>query len=339
MTAGNMPQGWGLPNQTPTEIVDTEKRCFGQLANAMPEMVMRSEPKPVVNTKLLEGVKQQMRSDGFEDGFDFTYLEQAIFGKPLEYKPQLIGSCVASGGRIVDTGRMLAETFIFNESQDIMGSKFQGPESFQPFAPFNYRSGRKLGGINGGSASGRDDGSFCAPHYQGKIQDGFLPCSVVPSSHTDAWPEPQNHATYRKWGADDQYLNMYRDKVVGKLEETEKVSDINDLKTLLVDHLKPMQVCSLWAFESSNDIIDIGGQRTPIYRRSNQQWAHNMSIVGCVASDGKWFVKIQNTWGKMHSGNDWFLIPIDLMARWCRDAEIQTTGNILLFEKPEVISA
>jgi len=241
----------------------------------------------------------------------------------------IVHNCVASGGRIVDTYRMLTEVFIFNEAQDLMGNEFQGVMSYQPFAPFSYRLGRSIAGINGGSASGRDDGSLCAPHFQGKLQTGFLPCSAR-GLESDFYPEPQKVSTYREWGANDRLVDQFKDQVTAKLVETEKIQNASDLSVVLIQHLKPLQICSMWAFEAGqkHPSWTDGGQPVTIYKRSRQEWAHNMSIVGVVKVAGNWYTIIKNTWGDMHSGRDWFPIPLELMDRWLADAESQTVGNI-----------
>jgi hypothetical protein len=321
--------GWGTKNQTAEERHEAEKRYFGQFAEHNPERVMRHESKLIRNELLMAKVKVMQEADGIEDGFSFLHLEKAIFGKELSWLRQLIGSCVASGGMRVDTHRMLAEVFLFGEYQDLLGHEFAGVKSFVPYAPFNYRAGRKFAGINGNS-----DGSLCAPHYRGKVEYGFLPCSAS-GLESDAYPEPQRESEYRRWGANDSLLNDFRSATTAKLIETEKVRDAEDAKTLLVDHLKPMQICSMWAFEpdQKHRTWDWDGGVT-IYRRSRQQWAHNMSVSGIVKVSGDWFVLILNSWGNMHSGRQWFPIPIEVFDDWLRQAECQTTGDIKFEKKP-----
>jgi hypothetical protein len=321
--------GWGTKNQTEQERLDAERRYFDQFANSRPDYVVRTAPKMVRNELLFAKVLSLQKEDGIESGWSFLHLEKAIFGRELEWKPQLIGSCVASGGMRVDTHRMLAEVFVYNEYQGLLGHEFSGVDSFVPFAPFNYRAGRKFAGINGNS-----DGSLCAPHIRGKVEYGFLPCSTN-GLDSDDYPEPQRQSDYRRWGASDSLLNKFKSDTIAKLLETEKVTNANDAQELMTDHLKPMQICSMWAFEpdSKHRNWNWDGPVT-IYRRSRQQWAHNMSISGIVEVDGDWFAIILNSWGNMHSGRQWFPIPLELLDDWLRSAEVQTTGDIEFEEQP-----
>lgn len=321
--------GWGLPNQTEKEIIRDEKVAFADLAQNMPAKLMRAEPKTAKNLELLGKIKELQEADGIDEGFSFMHLEAALFGAILKYRPQLIGSCVASGGRIADVGRFLVETFVFNEPQDILGTTFQDETSFQPFAPFNYRLGRAIAGINGNS-----DGSLCAPHIRGKIETGYITCAT-PGLQSDAFPEPQNQRTYKQWGASNTLVNQFKEYTVAKLEESEKIKSGDNLKDVVVQHFKPLQICSMWAFEpkQKHPSWTMFGEPVWIYGRSRQQWAHNMTLYGVIKAFDNWYVIVKNTWGDQHKGRDFFIIPLEEAHKWLKQAEAMTIGNIEFIEQ------
>lgn len=331
--ASDMPMGWGLPWQNLQDRLDDESRARDQLAAIAPAALMRHKAKEVANQELLESVKKLMAEDGMEGGFSFLHLHEAVMGSQPDWKPQLIGSCVASGDKETTAARMLAEVHLFQQPETLPGSNISGTNNLSFFAPFNYRAGRKLAGINGNG-----DGSLCMTHIRGKMQFGHLPCDTAGLA-SDAFPEPQNQSTYRAWGATDKFLNEFA-AVAGKckLLESEKVRTPDEQWTLTNEHFKPANICSMWAFKrgpkhptwKTRD-----GQ--PVYiwvRDSRQEWAHNMSRMGYVEVSGKRYGIIKNTCGDFHDGRSWFVIDQDTDEAWLRQAECQTVGNIDLSDSP-----
>lgn len=327
---------------SPQTVRDAERRARAQLEELVPDRCIRRTAKLVMNYELLTKVVDLMKSDGIDGGFSFLHLETAIFGSILPWLAQLIGSCVASGGRIVDTDRMLAEVFLLGDPEEIFGSNTVGVNNVSPFAPFSYRAGRKLAGFNG-----RDDGSLCDYHIRGKMQFGLLPCSADGlGKYTDAFPEPQIEETYRRWGASDDLFNRF----VGAakpflLMESEAVDSADKIKSALIEHYKPMQICSGWAFKPDKPhptwkLAD--GSPVWIYTRDkSDEWQHNMSLVAWNVVSNEDFPTVRNTWGqKAHKNGDWFVIRGSEMDEWARDrdqrygSQIRTIGDIDMTDNP-----
>lgn len=329
--------GWGLPYQTFNERTDLENQARERLAELVPGMVIRQRAKEVKNEGLLKRVRELMAKDGMEGGFSFLHLLEAVAGRPVEWLPQLIGSCVASGDKETTAARMFAEVHLFNEPESLPGSETSGRSNISFFAPYSYRAGRKLAGINGNG-----DGSLCVPHIRGKMQFGHLPCDAS-NLTSDSFPEPQDQAYYRRWGSSDAMLNQFTE-VGGKfrLLESEKVRTVDELKTLAVEHHKPANQCSIWAFKRGEKIE---GWKTrdgnPVFRwvrDTRAEWAHNLSRMGYVEIGGRWFGIVKNTWGPFHDGRSWFVIDEETDADWIRQSEVQSVGNIDMADSPVVWS-
>lgn len=339
MPSGNsMPMGWGLPYQTFQDRLDDESRARDQLMAIAPRCLSRQKAKEVKNAELLERVRELMAKDGIEGGFSFLHLVEAVAGKWIEWPAQLIGSCVASGDKETTAARMMAEVHLFNEPESLPGIETTGRSNLSFFAPYSYRAGRKLAGINGVG-----DGSLCVPHIRGKMQFGHLPCDAA-GLVSDSFPEPQNVQTYRNWGSSDKLLNEFAGAAGRfRLLESEKVRTVDELKTLAVEHHKPANQCSIWAFKRGEKIE---GWKTrdgkPVYqwvRDTRAEWAHNLSRMGYVQYAGKWFGIVKNTWGDFHDGRSWFPISEETDADWLRQSECQSVGNIDLAESPVVWSS
>jgi hypothetical protein len=235
-----------------------------------------------------------------------------------------VHNCVASGDMRTTAYRMVAEIFVFHDPEELPGTKFSGPESLAFFAPFSYRAGRKLAGINGNS-----DGSLCLPHIRGKMQFGHLPCNT-PGLTVDAFPEPQREATYKQWGANDTLLNQFASQAAPfKLLESEPVKSVDDIHTLICDHLKPANICSSWGFRTTGKSLgqDANGATIKQWTRSGT-WHHNMSVVGHVKRSGTEYVIVENSWGNYHDGSTCFAVEAGEMDRWLKQSECQSVGEI-----------
>lgn len=332
-TASTMPMGWGMPWQNLQQRLDDEQRAREQLAALAPAALMRHKAKQLKNDALLAKVRELMAKDGMDEGFSFLHLHEAVTGTFPDWLPQLIGSCVASGDKETTAGRMMVESHLFEEPETLPGSNTSGTNNLSFFAPFNYRAGRKLAGINGNG-----DGSLCLPHIRGKMQYGHLPCDTLGLA-ADAFPEPQNQSTYRAWGATDKFLNEFG-AAAGKFKllESEKVTNPDELWTLHTEHFKPANICSMWAFKR--------GPKHPTWktrdgkpvniwvRDTRNEWAHNMSRMGYVVVGGRKFGIVKNTWGPFHDGRSWFVIDESTDEAWLRQAECQTVGNIDMQDNP-----
>ena len=305
--------------------LDMEHRVFDALGNDSPEIVARHSAKKVLNQKLLDEIKEIQKANGIDDGFSFLHMCEAIFGEQLPWKKQLIGSCVASSAMRTFSYRSLAEVFLLNDPERINGSGIVGKEdNLAVFAPYSYRAGRRRGNLNGG------DGSFCSVQIAGQIHDGVLMCNSGVES--DAYPEPQSTRLYRQWGNSNSLMDKWKNKAQEiKQVETEEVKTIDDVKELIVNHHKPLNICSNWGFAPSHkhpswELAD--GSPVYVYRRSGS-WAHAMALVAMVSHNGEWFVIVENSWGRnAHKNGRWFVIPASLAATWLRSASCYSVGEI-----------
>lgn len=331
--ASEMPMGWGMPWQTMIQRMDDEKDAREKLQAIAPQALMRRDAKEVKDQAVIAKVRELMAKDGMEDGFSFLHLHEAIFGVQPDWKPQLIGSCVASGDKETTAARMLAEVFLFQATESLPGSATSGHDNLSFYAPFNYRAGRKLAGINGVG-----DGSLCVPHIRGKMQYGHLPCSTR-SLFSDDFPEPQNTQTYRQWGANDTLFQKYLSEAAKyPLLESEKVDDANEMFILHNEHFKPANICSTWAFKrGAKHPTWKTRDGQPVYiwvRDTRDEWAHNMSRMGYVVVNNERFAIVKNTWGKFHDDRTWFVISESTDESWLKQAECQTVGDIDMSENP-----
>lgn len=272
--------------------------------------------------KITKRLVEAMTVYDFEVEVDHSFIANGL----------VVHNCVASGDMRTTSYRMLAEVFALNDPESLPGIDIDGPDSLAFFAPYNYRAGRKEAGINGNS-----DGSLCVPHIKGKMKYGHLPCST-PGLRSDRFPEPQNQNTYRAWGANNDLLDEFSS--FGKkfvLLESEPIKTPEDAKSVIVDGLKPCNICSMWSFEPDYkhpSWTDSAGEPVWIWKRGSQPWAHNMSVIGYVFVGDKWFVIIENSWGKYHKGRTWFAIPESLFGSWLKQAECQSVGEIDLSDNP-----
>jgi hypothetical protein len=318
------PMGWGLPNVSESELYYLEKQAFEKLANIAPQHLMRHAEREPKNTELLKRVEDRVKSAGWDDGMILPFLFHEVTKIQPNWLRQLIGSCVASGDMRTTAYRMVAEVFVFHDPEELPGTQFSGTDSLAFYAPFSYRAGRKLAGINGNS-----DGSLCLPHIRGKMQFGHLPCNAS-GLQSDAFPEPQSEATYKRWGANDTLLNQFASQAASfKLLESEPVKSVNDIHTLICQHLKPANICSMWGFKTTGKSLgkDPTGKTIRQWSRSGQ-WAHNMSVVGHVSKSGTDYVIIENSWGGYHDGSTCFAVEASEMDRWLKQAECQSVGEI-----------
>jgi len=318
------PMGWGVGTETADELHSTERACRDAIADVAPSYLMRHAIREPKNEVLLQTVKEQVQEAGWDDGIILPFLFKEATKLQPQWLKQLIGSCVASGDMRTTAYRMVAEVFVFNDPEELPGFEFSGRNSLAFYAPFSYRAGRKLAGINGNS-----DGSLCLPHIRGKMQFGHLPCDAS-GLNADAFPEPQSQSDYKRWGANDTLLNQFADKAAPfKLLESEPVKTVADIHTLICEHLKPANICSMWGFRSGGKRLgkDANGATIVQWSKSGQ-WAHNMSVVGHVKKDGTEYVIIENSWGNFHDGSTCFAVESSEMDRWLRQAECQSVGEI-----------
>ena len=321
--------GWGEEGRTIFQLFDDERRAFDSLANDAPGGLTRRRAKPVINVSLLAHVNRIQEENGIDSGFCFLFLYQAIFGTQPQWLPQLIGSCVASGDMRTTVYRMLAEIYLLNDPEHMPGHNTEGRNSMAFFAPFNYRAGRREAGIRG-----RRGGSLCVPHIRGKMKYGHLPCNT-PGLESDTYPEPQRTATYTQWGRNNRMMDDFiKPASKFRLLESEPINHIDSQRTTILDHFKPANICSNWAFKPDYQHPtwrDEFGDPVWIFTRdTDDEWAHNMSIVGFVTVNDAEYVIIENSWGQIHKGRRWFCITADEYDSWVhyKKSVVQTVGEI-----------
>jgi len=321
--------GWGEYDTDPLETkLKIERERLEVMQNIVPNRFNASLGKEA-NKVVLAKVKAAMAEDGIEDGFDPSYLFKTVFGNFPEWLAQIIGSCVASGGMRVCTFRTLVEVVLLGEPEETLGGLMVGRDNLNHFAPFSYRAGRKIGGLN------RGDGSFCEAHIQGLMQYGFLPCNTG-GLDSDAFPEPQSASDYRRWGNSDSLLNEFAPAAQKfDLVTSSEIKSADDITIAVKDRFEPAMICSQWAFapaEKHPTWKHADGTPVWIYRRNTRDsWPHNMSVIAVILHRGKWYVKVWNSWPKSsHKNGFWFVIPIEEFATWIRSAQCQTIGDLAL---------
>lgn len=312
---------WEFDTDTPQKSLANERRIFERMEESAPQRFEAQPARETKNEVVVAQLKKMMADDGYGEGsMDTDYLERLATsdGSNFRWLAQIIGSCVASGGMRVQCHRSLADILVFGDFEETLGTNLTGTNNLAHFAPYSYGQGRRFGGMRGG------DGSYCSVHIKGFMEKGWLPCDT-PGLQSDAYPEPQNTRTYRAWG-NWQYLDEFeRFATPFDLIESERITDADRMVVCLRDEFKPAMICSGWGFAPARQHRD----GFWVYRRSGS-WPHNMSIVGVrVASDGKIFIKVKNSWGmNAHRDGDHFWIEIDLFASWLRSAECRTLGQM-----------
>ena len=159
---------------------------------------------------------------------------------------------------------------------------------------------------------------------------GHLPCNTQ-GLQSDTFPEPQNQRLYKQWGADNRLMDQFLAEAGKfKLLESEPVKDPDGSEELICKHFKPHNICSMWGFRSSQKLtgLDANGRNLYQWTRGNEEWPHNMSVVGCLHLGGRKYFDIENQWSSFHNGNPNFAVEVNEYGRWLRDAECQSIGEI-----------
>lgn len=327
------PMGWGIPNEPESMWVSSELRIRDEIAAVSPILLMRHDAREAKNVELEKSVLDAVKNAGWDEGMIMPFLFLVATKMTPDWLRQIIGSCVASGDFRTTVYRMAAEVFLLNDPEEVPGTKLSGKESIAFFAPFSYRAGRREAGING-----RSDGSLCLPHIRGKMKFGHLPCNT-PGLESDAFPEPQRGDTYKDWGADNRLMDRYLEQAGKfKLLESEPITTVEGLHEILCTHYKPANICSMWGFKSTGRKLgkDAEGKTISQWTRSGQ-WAHNLSVVGCVTHNSKQYFIIENSWENYHDGSKCFAVEENEMARWLKDAQCQSVGEIDLADNAPAV--
>lgn len=323
------PMGWWFNENESVYTTLYRERCAREkLEEVAPERCTFGSNKPV-NEWLMKKYLEFQKTFGIDEGFDAYLYLQMILGKVPKWVQQYIGSCVASGGMRAVTMKSIIEVTLLGDPEETLGKSFEGADNINSFAPYNYRAGRKIAGINGFS-----DGSICGPHIQGFMSYGLLTCDAQ-GLESDAFPEPRSERAYREWGANDTLLNKFAEqgKVLDLLTSAEIKTGDDWLEAN--KRFETAMICSQWAFEPDYQhpqwkLPD--GTPVWIYKRNRRtSWAHNMTVCGLIKAFGRLWVRILNSWPEQsHKNGFWFIIPLELYVEWLRQASCQTIGDLVL---------
>jgi len=311
---------WKHPRDSITRTLFHDQAYIGGMQEREP-LAFQVGDAPKVDDYLLNHCKKLLADEGIEDGLDLTIVERAV-GIVLDDLPaQQIGSCVASSHIALVGLRSLIEIVILGSSEDTLGRKVKGAtDALCPFGCFSYRAGRRIAGINGNG-----DGSMCGPQIEGSMQWGTLPCDT-PGLQSDYYPEPQSASLYRQWGAGNGLMDRYINAAAPtKQLKTVRCDDADTAKDQILNYWAPLQICSGWGFGSTGKQLPNGDI---LYRRSGS-WSHSMQVVGFFKlSDGNWYVKIRNQWGKAHNGKAYFVVTAEEFSRWIRDSNTLSIAEL-----------
>lgn len=298
--------GWnpdGLPEH---EAILLEERAFGELEEDIP-VLMRARQDPAWMPEMKAKWDEFQKSKGRHEGSaDWSLLDEFVFGKPIVWLPQIIGSCVASNTFRPWVTRFMIQIVLRGQAQEYLGRNEFGPENLSFYAPWSYGMMRRRGGLR------RGDGGFCAPMAETLLKDGVMPCNTpalrdllkrLNVAGSRDFPEPQTNrgaAVYREFGA-WKYLDDLKPYADYPCRETIKIRSAEQLSEALQSG-KPAFVCSMEAITK----IGTHPDGFAIHARDpRNSWAHNMSVNGeFLASNGDRFFRWCNqSWGDQHTYN------------------------------------
>lgn len=305
--------GWTDGTVTETQAVLRERQGRERLENDMP-VVCRNFSKLHIEPTIEKSWNDFQKSKGrFDGSFDWSLLDEFVWGKPLLWLPQIIGSCVVSNNLRGWVIKMTQQIALSGEPYEYLGKNEFGPNNFSYYGPYTYGAARKRANMRGG------DGLYCEAIQESYIKDGVLPCNTpklleilnaVGATRDKDFPEPQSAALYRAFG-DWKYLDELKQYAGYTLAECPSVTSADQLWTILSE-CKPSFQCSMLAIKKVGEHKD----GFPIHARNpNDQWAHNMCHHGgFIASNGDRFFRFSNeSWGQEHIYNirfeevdDWF---------------------------------
>ena len=325
------PQGWTDGTLTEQQAIDFEKAGADRLESDMP-VAFRSRaadvPDPIMVAKWNEFQKSKGR---FPGSCDWTLLDEFVHGKPIVWKPQIIGSCVMSNTMGSLVARGMYQVALLGQPNEYLGRNEFGPQNYAAYGPFSYGAARKRANMRSG------DGLYCEAMVESLMKDGQISCStpklleILKSNGLDGaedFPEPQGNdgaAFYRamgNWKHLDE-LRPYADFLVTEMSYIKSADQ-------LVESLKagkPTFVCSMEAIHKVGTHPDGFAIHA---RNPRDSWAHNMAFRGYfVASDGEEFIRESNeSWGADHIYNR-KLSEVDKAIR-TGGLTIASVGNINL---------
>ena len=318
------PMGWGEEGDPPAHKLIKERAIKFDLLN------LGFFSEPTYNDVPENSMETLCRSKfQFDEGWCFHISEQLLYGEPLVHSQGNIGSCVGAGGGLALAAKASQEILNEGDPEEPYGYS----EQAMPFTGFHYGAGRCKNLWDGskfkGSRSG-GDGSYCSAQIWAYKTVGILPCNFVKNSR----PFPQS-SDVRDWGNNKNNLlnNHLTDAAKFKMDTSINVTDVDSAKNVICNLKQPCHICSNWGFAPRG--FDTKYQ-IMVYKREGS-WAHNMTLYGIFAIKGAWFVIVKNSWGpRAHEpiGLGFplgcFVIPIELFAKWIKQAECASIGELNL---------
>lgn len=285
---------------------ESEQKALDKLEADFPVAFRTHTSEPPMPAVLKKWTEFQKSKGRYEGSADWSLLDEFVWGKPLLWKPQIIGSCVVSNTFRAYHIRQMYQIVLLGRAEEYFGREEFGPENFAFYGPWTYGMARKRANMRGG------DGLYCEPMAASMMKDGVLTCSTPKLrellqakglNSAEDFPEPQGRdgaSLYRAFG-DWQYLDHLKPYADFPVLESVRVTNGDQLWDLLQAG-KPSFVCSMEA------IHKVGEHRDgfPIHARNpRDRWAHNMAFHGAfLASDGERFIRQSNeSWGAQHIYN------------------------------------
>ena len=316
---------WRDPKESEKLLLYHERQSFGDMEDAEPDRFC-AQPVGQMDEKVLTEFQRAMAEDGIENGsVDLNYMEKVVLGSIVQWRRQLIGSCVASGSFRNIVTRSLVEVALLDHDDCVLGYRTNGTDNVAPYAPYHYGQGRRYAGIRG-----YGDGSTCNGQIKAFMEKGFLACDA-PGLRSDSYPETQDKSRYRDWGA-GKYLDEYEQHAIKfDLLESEQIRSGDHMRRKIKQEFKPSMICSSWAFKPDYKHRDGFWVYT---RDRGNTWQHNMGISGLrIASDNLEFIKVPNSWGpNAHKDGDHFHVRLDEADTWFKNAMCRSFGDLRLRE-------
>jgi len=296
----NAQMGWTDGTKTEGQALTAERKMYDAFGNDMP-VATKIRPAKAVNEVMAKKWDEFQVSKGRQPGSnDLSLIDEFVHGKPLLWKPQIIGSCVQSNTFRGLVARYMYETAVLGQPQEYLGRNEFGADNYATYGPFTYGMARRRANMRGG------DGLYCAPMAASMAKDGILRCNSpklkellarLNANRDTDFPEPQNARLYRAFGK-WQYLDELKDDADFTVMETPSIRSLDQLVEVLWAG-KPAFVCS------GEAIHKVGEHRDGFAihaRNPRDSWAHNMCFIGIFkASDGELFIRETNeSWGGRH---------------------------------------
>lgn len=292
----NTTLGWTDGKTSLTDAQRREAIGLDRITNDIPLSFRSIEFPPL--PEVVKAWNEFQQSKGrYPGSCDWTLLDEFAISTVLTWKPQIIGSCVASNtfrGWVI---RLMYQIVFLGLGMEYLGRNQYTKNNYAFYVPYTYGSARRRGNMKGG------DGLYADVMTESLLKDGVLSC-LVPKlleilkvngfdKDTD-FPEPQNERYYRRWG-DWEFLDQVKEYADFQLEECLPVKNADQLKSNL-ENCKPCFFCSGIAIRKAG--IHKDGFTIHV-RDPGNSWAHNMCFHGfLIASDSELFFRFSNeSWG------------------------------------------